>query len=98
MSEEMKLAFILFCSICGLVGMVISMVCVAMVAGFTRSTHTVQYVPHENDAAFVPPADILAANEQALLDKVGKKKKEEPTVIESLDSAIDEINNSELKF
>lgn len=94
----MKETLIIAGAVLGIAGFCVSLICVAMVAGFTRSTHTVQYVPHENDASFVPPADILAANEQALLDKVGKKKKEEPTVIESLDSAIDEINNSELKF
>lgn len=94
----MKEAILLSCGILGVAGFVISCICVAMVAGFTRSTHTVQYIPHDNSQAFIPPADLVSENEQALLDKVGKKTKEKPTVVEDLDSPIEEINQSDIGF
>lgn len=98
MSEEMKEAMFLFCGLCGFAGLMISLVCVAMIAGFTRSTHTVQYVPHDNTPAFAPQPDVVTENEQALLDKVGKKKKDIPTVVEDLDSPIEEIIQTDIKF
>lgn len=82
----------------GFVGFIVSCICVAMVAGFLRSTHTVQYVPHDNTPAFEPEVDVVAENEKALLDKVGKKKKEQPTVVEDLDSTIHDIAKSEINF
>lgn len=94
----MKDIIILTCGVLGLVGFVVSLICVAIVAGFTRSTHTVQYVPHDNTDAFIPPVDVMEENEKALFDKVGKKKKDEPTVIEKLDSPIEEINRSDISF
>ena len=82
-----------------LVGFVVSLICVAMVAGFTRSTHTVQYVPHDNTPAFEPEPDLLKENEDALLGKVGKKNKvEKPTVVEVLDAPIEEITKSDLNW
>lgn len=95
----MKENLMLVCGLLGLVGFIVSCLCVAMIAGFTRSTHTVQYLPHDNADIFKPEANILEENEKALLNKVGpKRKKEEPTIIDPLDSALDEITNTELKF
>ncbi len=94
----MRDLIILVCGILGLVGFVVSLICVAMVAGFTRSTHTVQYLPHDNTEAFKPDPDLLAENEDALFDKVGKKKKDRPTVVEDLDSVIEDITQTELTF
>lgn len=89
---------VIVCGILGLVGFVTSLICVAMVAGFTRSTHTVQYLPHDNTESFKPEADLEEENERALLDKVGKKKKELPTVVEDLDAPIRDIAESEINF
>lgn len=99
MKTELMEIGILFAGMCGVFGFVISLVCVAMVAGFTRSTHTVQYVPHDNTPAFEPEADLLKENEAALLNQVGKKKKvEKPTVVEDLDATIEEINQSDFAY
>ena len=82
----------------GIAGFFVSCICVAMIAGFTRSTHTVQYVPHDNSSLEKTESELLAENEQALLDKVGKKQKEKPTVVEELDLPIEEINQSDINF
>lgn len=92
----MKEAILLSCGILGLAGFIISCVCVAMVAGFTRSTHTVQYVPHDNSGTFQPEPDVIKENEEALLSTVGRKKK--PTVVEDLDSSIEEVTKSDINF
>lgn len=87
------------CGLLGLIGFIVSLVCVAIVAGFTRSTHTVQYVPHDNTPSFEAEKDILAENEAALLNQVGKKKKiEKPTVVEDLDAPLEEITRTDLNF
>lgn len=88
----------IFFGMLGLIGFVVSLICVALVAGFLRSTHTVQYLPHDNTQAFNPEPDLLEENEKALLEKVGKKKKEKPTVIEDLDQVILDTLNSDIKF
>lgn len=97
MSEE-KMAVLMFCGLCGFVGFVISLLCVAMVSGFLRSTHSVQYLPHEVTAPEKTDEELIAENEKALLDKVGKKQKEKPTIIEELDSHIEDIVKSDINF
>lgn len=97
-TEDWKMYLTVFAGLCGFAGFVISLICVAMVAGFTRSTHSVQYIPHDNTNAFTPDPDLVTENEQALLDKVGKKKKEKPTVVEDLDSVIEDINQTDINF
>lgn len=83
--------------ILGLVGFIVSLICVAMIAGFTRSTHTVQYVPHDNSEVLKDEEEIIAENEKILLDKVGKKKKE-VTILDDLDSPLEEISKTEIHF
>lgn len=94
----MKEAILLAGGILGCAGFVISLVCVAILTGVMRATHSVQYVPHDNGDTFKPEPDLLAENEKALLDQVGKKKKEKPTVVEDQDAIIEEIAQTELKF
>lgn len=82
--------------ICGFAGIFISLICVAMVSGFLRSTHTVQYVPHAVDDTEIPE-EVVEDNDEALFNKVGRKTKkpEAPTVLEDLDAPIKEINQSD---
>jgi len=97
----MRDAILISCGVLGAAGFVISCICVSMVAGFLRSTHTVQYVPHDNTDVLdeMRKQDAInAENEKALLASVGRKKKDQPTVVEDLDSTIEEINKTELKF
>lgn len=97
--EHAKEIAILFCALCGMAGLIISLICVAMVAGFLRSTHTVQYLPHDNTDAFKPEPDLAAENEAALLNQVGRKKKpERPTVVEDLDAPLEAINQTDITF
>lgn len=96
--SDFSYAVLLVGCLLGLVGFIISLICVSMISGFVRSTHTVQYVPHETPAdALQPSPDIAAENEQALLDKVGKKKNK-LTVVADLDAPLEEINKSDINF
>ncbi len=92
-------AVLVFASLAGMAGFFVSLICVSVVVGMARATHTVQYVPHDNSTAdLIPQSDILKENEEALLDKVGKKKREQPTVVEDLDAAVAEVAQSDVKF
>lgn len=87
---------------CGFAGLIISLICVACVVGFTRSTHSVQYVPYDNAPAKEAEKsleELERENEAALLNKVGRKKKpEQPTVVEDLDAPLKEITSSDIQF
>ena len=90
-------AVMLFCAVLGLVGFVVSLICVAMIAGFLRSTHTVQYVPAEPTKVDIP--DPLAffneeEEEKEILEKVGKKKPADP-IISQIDEEMEEITKSD---
>lgn len=63
--------------LCGFMGLGISLICVACVVGFTRSTHTVQYVPLETPNLVDPdmPVKTELDEEEELLKKVGRKPK-----------------------
>jgi hypothetical protein len=98
MSSETLAFLIMFGGLLGLVGFVVSLICVAMVAGFTRSTHTVQYVPHEQPGDdFKTNEELEKENEKALLDKVGRIK-DRPTVVTPIDEPIDQVNETEINF
>jgi uncharacterized protein YneF (UPF0154 family) len=94
----MNETIILAGGILGIAGFIVSCICVAMVAGFTRSTHTVQYLPHDNTAAFKAEPDLVEQNEKALLDKVGKKFSEKPKVVQDLDEVVEEITKTDVNF
>jgi len=81
---------------CGFLGLALGLVSVAMVAGFTRSTHTVQYLPHDNTESFTPDKNLVEENDTALLSQVGRKNR--PSVVEELDAPLDEITNTDFKF
>lgn len=97
MNDTVWMGIFIVCAFLGLAGFLVSCICVAMIAGFVRSTHTVQYVPHENTLPEIDP-DLAAENEKALLDQVGRKKKDKPTVVEDLDAPLEEIAQSDIKF
>ena len=82
--------------ICGFIGLILGLVCVAIVSGFVRSTHTVQYLPLKSDDTELPE-EVKEDTEEALFNKVGRKSKkpEAPTVLEDLDAPIKEINQSD---
>lgn len=46
--DNLKDALLMLCGILGLVGFVTSLICVAILEGMKRATHTVQYAPVEN--------------------------------------------------
>ncbi len=84
---------------------VISLICVAIVVGMSRATHSVQYVPHDQDPFeeisehLKEDERIAAENEKALLDKIGPtKKREKVTAVEDLDQALEEITTSDVRF
>lgn len=97
-TDYMFLTLVIAGGFLGIAGFIVSCICVAMVAGFTRSTHTVQYIPHENPEMLNPITDLELENEKALLDKVGRKTKDRPTVIEDLDAPLAEIAKTDIQF
>ncbi len=91
----------------GLVGFVVSLICVAIVVGMSRSTHTVvPYTPMEEKLAEIE--DEIAAEEESrraeeekLFNSVGRKKKpkEEPApTLDLLDDPIAEINQQSTRY
>lgn len=98
---EVQMSLLIACALLGLIGFVISLICVAMIAGFTRSTHTVQYMPVDNkeiENILAPSEDIARENEEALLSMVGRKKKTKLEVVDPLDAALEEIAKSDIQF
>lgn len=82
----------MFGGICGVAGLVISLICVACVVGFTRSTHTVQYVPADTPAISIEPTlPDEFEEEQELLKKVGRK----PKPINPAENAVEDITQTD---
>lgn len=85
--------------ILGLVGFVVSLICVAMIAGFLKSTHTVQYVEPPKAIDIPDPflfESLEEKEEKEILAKVGKKKVETQDPISSiLDEEMEEITKSD---
>lgn len=85
---------LLFGGLCGVIGMVISLICLACIVGFTRSTHTVQYVPMETpklDDADLPLKTELDEEEE-LLRKVGRRPKEP---VNQAEAAVDAVTQTD---
>lgn len=82
----------------GFVGFIISLICVALVAGFTRSTHQVQYVPAEtiNPELEEFLKDPTASYDLEELEKAGKKRTE--VLIKPIDETLEEISSSEISI
>lgn len=91
---QLETGIAIFGGICGLIGMGISLICVACVVGFTRSTHTVQYVPLETpnlvDADL--PVKTQLDEEEELLKNVGRKPKEP---VNLADSAVESVTQTD---
>ena len=94
-------AVMLFCALCGLAGFIVSLICVAMIAGFVRSTHTVQYVPAE-------PMDIPdplkfmeeeTKEEEQLFDNLGrKKKKPKDPISELIEDEMEDVTKTDALY
>ena len=88
--------------ILGIVGFVISLICVAIIAGFLRSTHTVQYVEPPKDIDIPDPflfESLEEKEEKEILAKVGKKKVETQDPVSSImDEEMEEITKSDSLF
>ena len=79
--------FNLIICLLSIASLVISLICVAIVAGFTRSTHTVQYQPYENTE--IKPTEELAKENSELIEApIGRRSKELRNAIVSLDESI----------
>lgn len=97
MTEAMLIAG----AILGLVGFVVSLLCVAMIAGFLRSTHTVQYLPAEKAVDIPDPLkaffDEGVEEEKEILESIGKKKKTDP-IMEEINAEMEEITKSDALY
>lgn len=82
----------------GFVGFIISLICVAIIAGFTRSTHKVQYVPVENLNPEIESylKDPEGAYDLEELDKAGKKRSE--VLLKPIDEVLEEVSSSEISI
>jgi hypothetical protein len=89
-------------AILGTTGFIISLICVAIIAGFTRSTHTVQYVEAPKPMDIPDPfldEKVEELEEREILAKVGKKKVETPDPVSSiLDEEMENITKSDSLF
>lgn len=65
----------LFTVLLATASLVVSLICVAIVAGFTRSTHQVQYVPHDL-GTLDPLEEIASANKELITESIGRKRME----------------------
>jgi hypothetical protein len=82
-------------------GFVISLICVAIVAGFTRSTHTVQYVEPPKPVDMPDPflfEKLEEQEEKEILSKVGKKKPQIDPVSSMLNDEMLEVTKSDSLF
>ena len=68
--------------------LVISLICVAIVAGFTRSTHTVQYEPYQNDSIIKASEELAKENAEVIEMPIGRKNKDHKKAIMPLDESI----------
>jgi hypothetical protein len=80
---------LMFGGVCGVLGFFVSLVCLACVIGFTRSTHKIQYVPLK-DEEILPPVSDEEDLDLAELKKVGRKK-----LISEADDELQEITTSD---
>jgi hypothetical protein len=85
------------CGILGLVGFVVSLICVSIIAGFVRSTHTVQYVPTETPKIEPVDEELAKENEEFFDMPIGKKKKIKEA-IQPLDAVLEEINETDTLY
>lgn len=93
----MNEALLMLCAMLGLFGFLISLICVAMIAGFLRSTHTVQYVPQELPLDPLKKWEEEDSELEKLKDTVGRKKRPDP-IAEELDGTLEEVSKSDVLF
>lgn len=71
-----------------------------MIAGFTRSTHTVQYVEPPKPMDIPDPflfEKLQEEEEKEIIQKVGKKKKPDP-ISSLVDETLEEITKTDSLF
>lgn len=88
--------FLIIGGFLGVMGFIISLICVACVVGFTRSTHQVQYVPLEpmkND--LLAGAEELLEEEEEIKESLGRKKKK-PAPINEVERIMEEITSTDI--
>ena len=71
-----------------IVSMFLSLVSVAILAGFTRSTHTVQYEPYQNDSIIKASEELAKENAEIIEMPIGRKNKDHKKAIMPLDESI----------
>lgn len=95
--SELAIALCLVGGACGFVGMVISLICVACVVGFLRSTHKIQYVPLKDEGESAIDEVATTIDEELL--KVGKKRSEvlksEEKIISEAEESVSEVIQSD---
>lgn len=88
-------------AILGVAGFIISLICVAMVAGFLKSTHTVQYVEPPKPIDIPDPfifENLEEKEERELMAKVGKKKVTPDPVSTIMDEEMEDVTKSDSLF
>ena len=93
----MNEALLMLCAILGLFGFLVSLICVAMIAGFLRSTHTVQYIPQEVPLDPLKKWEEEDAELEKLKESVGRKKRPDP-IAEEMEAVLDEVSKSDVLF
>lgn len=98
--EDVKFLSNVLFGFLGLIGFIISLVCLAITVGMSRATHSVHYVkPEEVDDALEKflnnPLDPYDEDIEKELEKAGKKRTE---VLRPIDIAVEEISNTDIQL
>ena len=87
----------IICAVLGFVGFIISLICVSIIAGFVRSTHTVQYVPTEAPAIDPVLEEVAKENEDFFDMPIGKKRKLKEA-IQPIDAVLEEVTDTDTLY
>lgn len=87
----------IICAVLGFVGFIISLICVSIIAGFVRSTHTVQYVPTEPAKLDAELEEVAKENEDFFDMPIGKKRKLKEA-IQPIDAVLEEVTDTDTLY
>lgn len=92
--------FLIFGAILGVVGFVVSCICVAICVGMMKATHTIQYVPAETtnpelEKFLKDPLGEQDADIDKELELAGKKRS---SVLQPIDNVVEAVATSDISI
>lgn len=90
---------LIFGAILGVVGFIVSCICVAICVGMMKATHTIQYVPAETNPELEKFLRDPLGEQDADIDKelelAGKKRS---SVLQPIDNAVESVATSDISI